>query len=219
MKTRYCVSALATAALLSMACRTEQPKLAPAEEAPAPAAVKVQAPDKFIAVFKTTQGDFAIEVHRDWAPHGADRFYRLVKEGYYDGVPFFRAIDGFMVQFGISSDPELNAKWREDRIPDDPPAGQSNRRGFVSFATSGPNSRTTQVFINFGDNSRLDGMGFTPFGVVLRGQNVVDSFYKGYGEGAPRGRGPDQGRLQAEGDAYWRKEFPKLDSVKKAFIE
>lgn len=183
----------------------------------APEKATAQAPKTFEARFATTQGDFAVEVRRDWAPRGADRFYNLVKLGYYDGAAFFRAIEGFMVQFGISGDPSVNAKWREARIPDDPQAGQSNRRGFLSFAMAGPDTRTTQLFINYGDNSRLD-KDFRPFGKVVRGMEVVEKLYKGYGEGAPRGRGPDQTRLQTEGDAYLKKDFPKLDYIKTARI-
>jgi peptidyl-prolyl cis-trans isomerase A (cyclophilin A) len=176
-------------------------------------------PEVYKAKFTTTKGDFVIEAHRAWAPKGADRFYELVKGGYFDGVPFFRAIDGFMVQFGISSDPAANKTWSEARIQDDPAAGQSNERGKVTFATSGPDSRTTQVFINYGNNSRLDSMGFTPFGQVVEGMTVVDSFYKEYGEGAPRGPGPNQDLLQNQGAAYWKASFPKLDSVKSAKIQ
>jgi len=157
-------------------------------------------------------------VHRDWSPNGADRFYNLVKNGFFNDARFFRVIDGFMVQFGISGNPDLSAVWREARIPDDP-VKQSNTRGMVSFATAGPGTRTTQVFINFGDNAGLDGQGFSPFGQVVSGMDVVDSFFKGYGEGAPRGQGPDQGRVQTEGNAYLITDFPKLDYVKKATIE
>ena len=129
-----------------------------------------------------------IEVHRDWAPNGADRFYELVKSGYYTDVAFFRVINGFMVQFGISGDPALDSEWRAKPISDDS-VKASNSRGTVTFAMAGPNTRTTQVFINFVDNSRLDSMGFSPFGKV-RDMSTVDALYSGYGEGAPRGRGP-----------------------------
>jgi peptidyl-prolyl cis-trans isomerase A (cyclophilin A) len=184
-----------------------------------PAAATDRAPDTFKAKFATTKGDFVIEVHREWSPNGADRFYNLVKRGYYDNTKFFRAIEGFMVQFGIHGDPAVNAKWRNATIPDDPPK-QSNKRGFVTFAKSGmPNSRTTQIFINYVDaNAKLDAMGFAPFGQVVQGMDVVDGLYKGYGEGAPGGRGPAQGRVQGEGNAYLEKEFPQLDGVKKAEI-
>lgn len=157
-------------------------------------------------------------MHREWAPNGADRFYNLVKSGFYNDARFFRVIDGFMVQFGISGNPDLSAVWREARIPDDQ-VKQSNTRGTVTFATAGPNTRTTQVFINFGDNAGLDGQGFSPFGKVVSGMDVVDAFFKGYGEGAPRGRGPNQGLVQQQGNAYLITQFPKLDYIKKATIE
>lgn len=182
-----------------------------------PAALSEQAPATYKARFDTTKGTFVIEVHRAWAPRGADRFYNLVKNGFYDDVRFFRVLDGFMAQFGINGDPALMAKWRVARIPDDPVA-QSNRRGMISFATSGPNSRTTQVFINYGDNSNLDGIGFAPFGRVVSGMDVVDGLYAEYGEGAPNGRGPDQRRMQMEGNAYLKQNFGKLDYIEKATI-
>jgi peptidyl-prolyl cis-trans isomerase A (cyclophilin A) len=161
---------------------------------------------------------FGVEVHRDWAPNGADRFYNLVKMGFFDDTRFFRAVDGFMVQFGLSGDPSVSAKWQQANIPDDPVA-QSNKPGFITFAqTAMPNSRATQVFINTVDNARLDGMRFAPFGQVVSGLDVVKSLYTGYGEGAPSGAGPDQGRIQAQGNAYLDKGFPKLDSIKHAEI-
>ncbi|MBI3326626.1 MAG: peptidylprolyl isomerase [Nitrospinae bacterium] len=174
-------------------------------------------PAAFKAKFETSKGDFLVEVHRDWAPHGADRFYNLVKNGFYDDVRFFRVISGFMAQFGISGDPKASAIWREERIPDDP-VKQSNTRGFITFAMAGPNTRTSQLFINYGDNSRLDGQGFPPFGQVIEGMDVVDQLYAEYGEGAPNGRGPSQARIQQEGNAYLTSQFPKLDSIKKATI-
>ncbi len=174
------------------------------------------APKEYAAKLETTKGDVIIDVQREWAPKGADRFYTLIKEGFYDDVAFFRVIDGFMAQVGISGDPALNEKWSDDKIEDDP-VKKSNTRGMVSFATSGPDSRTTQFFINFGDNSRLDGMGFAPIGKV-RDMTAVEALHAGYGEGAPRGQGPSQPRLQAEGNPYLKKEFPKLDYIKKAAI-
>ena len=183
-----------------------------------PAALNEPAPATFKAKFDTSKGVFVIEVTRAWAPQGADRFYNLVKNGFFDNTRFFRVIPNFMVQFGISGDPALNSKWRVARIPDDKPA-QSNTRGMVTFATSGPNARTTQVFINFKNNSRLDPLGFAPFGKVVSGMNVVDALNGEYGEGAPDGRGPDQMRLQAEGNAYLAKDFPRMDFIKKATIE
>ena len=184
---------------------------------PANPAFSAQAPDSFRAKFETSAGDFVIAVHRRWAPLGADRFYNLVRSGYYDDVRFFRVISGFMVQFGIHGDPSVAAAWRDRRIADDP-VRRTNLRSFVSFATAGPGTRTTQVFINFGSNDQLDGMGFAPFGQVVEGMDVVDKLYAGYGEGAPRGRGPDQGRLQAEGNAYLQRAFPRMDYIKRATI-
>ena len=182
-----------------------------------PASLNEKAPDVYKAKFDTSKGVFIIEVHRDWAPNGADRFYNLVKNGFYDNVRFFRVISGFMVQFGINGNPALSAKWREAQIPDDP-VKASNTRGMITFATAGPNTRTTQVFINFANNSMLDGQGFAPFGQVVSGMNVVDAINAEYGEGAPRGRGPDQGRLQREGNAYLAQGFPRMDFVKKATL-
>ena len=157
-------------------------------------------------------------VNRDWAPLGADRFYMLVKSGFYDGARFFRVMPGFVVQFGIARDPALNAKWHKANLPDDP-VKQSNRRGTVSFATDGPNTRTTQVFINLANNARLDKKGFAPFAAVTQGMEAVDQFYSGYGEGAPMGAGPSQTRAEAEGNTYFEREFSKLDYIKKATIE
>jgi peptidyl-prolyl cis-trans isomerase A (cyclophilin A) len=183
-----------------------------------PAALKEQAPPVYRVDFDTSKGPFVIEVHRDWAPNGADRFYNLVKNGFYDNARFFRVIEGFMVQFGVNGDPKISAVWRDARIKDDP-ARISNKRSFVTFATAGPNTRTTQVFVSYGDNSNLDSQGFTPFGQVISGMKVLDSMYSGYGEGAPRGLGPDQSKLQAEGNAYLASKFGNLDYIKKATIE
>jgi peptidyl-prolyl cis-trans isomerase A (cyclophilin A) len=182
-----------------------------------PAALTEQAPATFNANFDTSKGLFVVTVHRDWAPNGADRFYNLVKNGFYDDVRFFRVIDGFMAQFGIHGNPAVSSAWRGANIKDDP-VKQSNKKGFVTFATAGPNTRTTQLFINLADNAPLDKQGFAPFGEVTKGMDVVDKIYNGYGEGAPRGRGPDQGRLQSEGNAYLAKEFSKLDYIKTATI-
>lgn len=175
-----------------------------------------QAPDVFRVRFETTEGDFVVEVHREWAPIGADRFYNLVKIGYYDEVTFFRVLDNFMAQFGIHGDPKVAAVWQYAQIPDDP-VTQSNKRGMVTYAKTGaPNSRTTQLFINYKDNSMLDGQGFAPFGKVVEGMSVVDGLYSKYGEGAPSGMGPSQGRAQSEGNRYFRREFPDLDHIKTA---
>jgi peptidyl-prolyl cis-trans isomerase A (cyclophilin A) len=178
-----------------------------------PAKLKEVAPATYRVNFDTTAGTFVVEVTRAWAPNGADRFYNLVKHGYYNGNRFFRIVPNFIVQFGINGDPQIQAPWREANIPDDP-VTQSNKRGTLTFATRpGPNNRTTQLFINFRDNSGLDGRGFAPFGQVVSGLEVVDKINAEYGEG------PDQGRLQAEGNAYLTKSFPRLDYIKQATIE
>ena len=177
------------------------------------------APDTYEVLFETTQGNIVIEVQRSWAPLGADRFYNLVKMGYFTDVAFFRAIKGFMTQFGIHGDPKVAQMWRNARIQDDP-VTQSNMRGYITFATSGKHSRTTQLFINTNDNNNLDAMGFSPFGKVSEtkggGMKVMDALFMGYGEGAPRGRGPNQMYIQQKGNEYLKEKFPKLDYIKKA---
>ncbi len=212
--TRIIVAVLA--ALLCAACASQA--LSQAGNLGNPAALNEKAPANFKARFDSSKGVFVVQVQRDWAPNGADRFYNLVKNGYFDNARFFRVISGFMVQFGIHGDPAIAAPWRTARIPDDQ-VRQSNKRGFITFATSGPNSRTTQVFVNFADNSGLDRQGFAPFGQVTSGMDVVDKLYSGYGEGAPSGNGPDQSRIQREGNAYLSKFFPSLDVIRKASIE
>jgi peptidyl-prolyl cis-trans isomerase A (cyclophilin A) len=183
-----------------------------------PSALTEKAPDTFKAKFDTSKGAFIVEVHRDWAPLGSDRFYNLVKNGYYDDCRFFRVIDGFMAQIGMNGNPAVQSAWTSARLQDDP-VKQSNKKGYVTFAHAGPNSRTTQFFINYGDNSSLDRQGFPPIGQVTSGMDVVEKLYSGYGDGPPRGRGPSQGQITAEGNAYLMKDFPKLDYVKKATIE
>ena len=177
-----------------------------------PAALKDVAPAEFRASFDTSAGPFVVLVHRAWAPKGADRFYNLVKYGFFDGCRFFRVLPGFMVQFGINGDPVVQEPWREANITDDPP-NQSNRRGTIAFAAqSRPNTRTTQVFVNFKDNAFLDSQGFTPFGEVVSGMEAVDKINALY-----RDR-PDQGLIQQRGNAYLVEQFPNLDYVKKATI-
>jgi len=179
-----------------------------------PAQLNERSPETFRAKFATSKGDFIIEVMRSWSPNGADRFYNLVKNGYYDDCRFFRVIDNFMVQFGINGDPSLNQVLYQAQIPDDP-VRESNKRGYVTFAMTGqPNSRTTQIFINYTDNSFLDGQRFAPFGTVIEGMNVVDSFFSEY-QGVPS---DNQQQIQTRGNAYLNKEFPKLDYVKTASI-
>ncbi len=213
---RRSILTLAPALLVAALLPAASPALAQSPLAN-PAALNAKAPATYKAKFDTSKGTFVIEVHRAWAPRGADRFYNLVKNGFYDNVRFFRVLGGFMAQFGINGDPALTAKWRQARIPDDP-VKMSNTRGTITFATAGPNTRTTQVFINFGDNSALDRQGFAPFGKVVSGMKVVDSLYAGYGEGAPQGNGPDQGKIQMEGNRYLKAHFKRLDYVKKATI-
>ncbi len=205
------VAALALAATATLSGQADVAKLRN------PAALTQPAPATFRANFDTSKGPFVVEVHRDWAPQGADRFYNLVANGFFDDVRFFRVIEGFMAQFGIHGNPTVQSAWRNAQIKDDP-VKQSNKRGYVVFATAGPNTRTTQLFINFGDNTGLDKQGFAPFGQVVSGMDVVDKIYNGYGEGAPRGKGPDQGRIQKEGNAYLSKEFPRRDFIKSATI-
>jgi peptidyl-prolyl cis-trans isomerase A (cyclophilin A) len=185
-----------------------------------PSALNEKAPDAFRVKFETSKGDFVVEVNRTWAPNGADRFYNLVKNGFYDEVRFFRVIRQprpFMAQFGIHGDPAVSAVWRGASIPDDP-VKESNKRGMLTFATAGPNTRTTQLFINYTDNTFLDGQGFSPLGKIVEGMDVVDGLYAEYGEGAPRGRGPDQSKVQNEGNKYLAAQFPQLDFIKKATV-
>jgi peptidyl-prolyl cis-trans isomerase A (cyclophilin A) len=184
---------------------------------PRSAEMTAESPATYSVKFETTKGDFVVEVHRDWAPKGADRFYNLVRHGYYDGCRFFRVLPGFVAQFGINGDPAVNAIWKNQQIRDDP-VKETNARATISFATGGPNSRTTQVFINFRGNESLDGMGFSPFGKVSTGMEVVDGLHAGYGEGAPRGTGPRQDLIQSEGNKYLDENFAKLDYIKKATI-
>lgn len=177
-------------------------------------------PANYKVLFTTSKGDFTVQVNRDWAPKGADRFYELVKSGFYDDARFFRVIRNprpFMAQFGINGDPGVNAKWTNANIEDDP-VKEHNTRGKITFATAGPNTRTTQLFINYADNSRLDAQGFSPFGEVVSGMEVVDQLYADYGEGQPSGMGPDQERIEKEGNAYLAKNFPNLDYIKTARV-
>jgi peptidyl-prolyl cis-trans isomerase A (cyclophilin A) len=176
-----------------------------------PSELKAKAPEVYDVRFSTTKGDFVVEVIRSWAPLGADRFYNLVKHGFYDDAAFFRIVPGFVVQFGLSADPTVNRAWHDANIKDDP-VTQSNKVAYLTFATAGPNTRTTQVFINLGDNSGLDRQGFAPFGRVTSGMDVVQNLYSGYGER------PDQGAITNQGKVYVEKNFPKLDTIKSATI-
>ncbi len=219
---------LATLAVLMMALmvlgtgtifadETQEHKITKAEESNAllhPEKATLTAPASYTVKVVTTAGDFVIEVKKEWAPNGADRFYNLIKIGYYDDTAFFRVVDGFMAQIGFHGDPEVNKLWRSARFDDDPIV-KTNTRGMVTFAMTGqPNSRTTQFFINYGNNTYLKKHGkFAPFGKVIEGMDIVNDLYSGYGEGAPQGKGPSQGRIATEGNAYLQKDFSKLDYI------
>ncbi len=181
-----------------------------------PAQLTETAPEKFQAKFETSKGEFVVDVTRAWSPNGADRFYNLVKNGGYDNCRFFRVVKNFMVQFGINGDPKISAEWRRANIPDDKPAGEnkkSNLRGYVSFATAGPNTRTTQLFINYGNNAFLDSQGFTPFGMADKeGMTIIDAI------NGENGESPDQSQIQMKGNAYLQASFPNLDYIKTATI-
>ena len=202
--------ALVPLLLLLVGCRVHPVRLK------LPASLQDQAPATFQAVFTTSQGDFTIEVHRDWAPHGADRFYNLVRSGFYEGARFFRVVEKY-VQWGLPADPELAKAWRYTGIVDDV-VTQSNTKGRISFAAAGPNTRTTQVFFNRIDNVNLDRLGFAPFGEVVAGADVLQKMHGGYGEGAPRGKGPDQAKIRLEGEAYLVREFGQLDRLVRARV-
>ncbi|MDQ4080833.1 MAG: peptidylprolyl isomerase [Gemmatimonadota bacterium] len=197
--------------LIAIACSADSPQQRSDSATGAQAAATTPAPDSFRVAFETTRGNFAIDVYRAWSPRGADRFHDLVNTGYFTDIAFFRVIPGFVAQFGMHGDPGVNRQWENKSIPDDPVA-QSNARGTIVFATSGPNTRSNQFFINYADNTRLDGMGFSPFGRVVEGMSVVDSIYAGYGET------PDQTRIAAQGNAYLQQRYPRLDYIKSASL-
>jgi len=177
-----------------------------------PSSLTATAPAEFDVKFTTTKGDITFHLTRSWAPHGVDRFYNLVRAGFFTNVAFFRVVPGFMAQFGMNGDPNVTRAWMQASIPDDP-VKQSNKRGFLTFAATGaPNSRGTQLFINFKDNSFLDAQRFAPIGEVMEGMNVVDSIYSGYGES------PDQGAITSQGKAYLDSKFPKLDKILSAKV-
>lgn len=205
------LAVVAAAVLLALgagACRGAGSAL----RAPDPAALEKAGPDSFVVTFTTSKGPFDVLVRRRWAPRGADRVFHLANAHYYDGVRFFRVVKGFVAQFGMHGDTAVGAAWRGRRFPDDS-VRTANLRGRVTFASAGPNTRTTQLFINLADNLRLDPLGFAPVGEVTTGMDIVELLHAGYGEGAPRGKGPDQGRITREGNAYLARDFPALDSV------
>ena len=176
-----------------------------------PTTLTAKAPDVYEVTFKTTAGDFVVQVTRAWAPLGADRFYNLVKHGFFTDAAFFRVMPGFMVQFGLSANPAVNKVWNKAPIKDDP-VTQSNHAGYLTFATAGPNTRTTQLFINYAENAPLDGQGFAAFGKVTTGMDAVQKIYSGYGES------PDQAMITDQGKAYLDKNFPKLDHIISATV-
>ncbi len=207
-----------TAAIFLLVCGAAlaQTKSGGAKKGPAtnllePSTLTAMAPETFQAKFTTTKGEFVVQVMRAWAPMGADRFYNLVRAGFYTDAAFFRVLPGFMAQFGLSARPDVSQAWLRANLSDDP-VTQSNTRGRITFATAGPNTRTTQLFINFGDNSRLDGLGFAPFGEVVQGMEVVDQINSEYGEQ------PDQTSIRTEGKSYLDQNFPKLDRILSASI-
>lgn len=214
---------LAVGACMAMtACSSSKETKETKSEAPAkeeaPVAKKVQVPDVYKVNLDTSKGAVVIEIHRDWAPIGADHLYELVQAKFYDGDRFFRVLRNFVVQFGLNGDPEMNSRWAHASLPDDP-VKEHNDKGTLTFATAGPATRTTQLFINLKDNHELDSQGFAPFGKVVSGMDVVESLYAGYGEGAPQGGGPDQSLIESRGNEYLIQHFPKLDYIKTATIE
>jgi peptidyl-prolyl cis-trans isomerase A (cyclophilin A) len=205
----------AVACLLLVACSPPNES----KKAEAPAVAKNEPPpDVFRVNLDTSKGPVAIEVRRDWAPRGADHFYALVKTGFYDGNRFFRVVRNFVVQFGISGDPQLNRLWADASLPDDP-VKQSNVKGTLTYAQLGPNSRSTQLFINLKDNKALDKQGFAPIGKVISGMDTVERLYSSYGEMAPRGQGPDPSQIEVQGNAYLEEHFARLDYINKATIQ
>jgi peptidyl-prolyl cis-trans isomerase A (cyclophilin A) len=216
MRPRHLAPLLLAALIVLGACTRTPPLLHVTSDN-----VRMTAPDSFLVRYVTSKGPFDVMYHRDWAPIGNDRVYYLTRAKFYDGTRFFRVVDKFVAQWGMSGDTAVGAAWRPLRIADDP-VKASNVRGTVTFASGGKNTRTTQLYINFRDNTRLDTASsgpYPPIGKVVKGlTEVVDSLYSGYGEGAPRGKGPEQGRIAREGNAYLAKEFPKLDSIVTARI-
>ena len=205
------ILAVLSLATIAIACTKDSSMQRSDSTVPGPSSAAPVAPDSFRAAFETTRGDFVVDVIRAWSPRGADRFHELVDAGYFTDIAFIRVLPGFVAQFGMHGDPAVNRRWEANPIPDDPVV-QSNTRGTIVFATSGPNTRRNQFFINYSDNMRLDGLGFSPFGRVVEGMSVVDSIYAGYGET------PDQARVATEGNAYLKRGFPQLDYIKSAKI-
>lgn len=212
--------ALLASTLILAACGGGEPETPAQAPNPLmrPQRLTATAPDQFRVRFETNVGEFVVEVHRAWAPLGADRFYNLVTNGFYDDVRIYRVIENFMAQWGLNGDPYVNQAWKAAYIVDDP-VTQSNSRGRVSFAKGGLHTRTTEVFVSFKDNASLDDTGFAPFGEVVEGMDVVDAFHAAYGDGPPRGEGPYAAMVQARGNAYLDEEFPELTRIVRATVE
>ena len=200
---------LAFVAALAGCSTSEPPKPAAKQDTPAP--------DVFRVNLDTSKGPVVIEVHKDWAPIGAQHLYELVNRGYYDGNRFFRVTHAY-VQWGVNGDPQISGLWSTANLRDDP-VKESNVRGVVSYAKRGPNTRTTQLFINMKDNTDLDKQGFAPIGKVVSGMDAVESFYSSYGDMPPRGQGPDPSKIETLGNSYLESQFPRLDFIKKAVIQ
>jgi peptidyl-prolyl cis-trans isomerase A (cyclophilin A) len=222
MRRLFLLSSCMALAAVSLVAQAPAPKPAarPAAAGPNrllnPAALTAKAPETFKVKFDTTKGPIVIDVHRDWAPKGADRFYNMVRAGYFSGVRFFRVIPNFMAQFGINGDPAVNAAWEKTRLLDDPPNMQHNVRGMVTYGTTGqPNSRGTQLFINYKDNSYLDAQGFVPIGQVVEGMEAADMLNSEYGAAAQN----DQGTIVTQGNKFLQSKYPKLDYIKTATVE
>lgn len=205
------VATVLSLCMITVGCSKDTSQQRSDSAAPAPSSTAPAASDSFRVAFETTRGNFVVDVFRAWSPRGVDRFHELVNAGYFTDIAFIRVLPGFVAQFGMHGDPAVNRRWEGSPILDDAVV-QSNNRGTIVFATSGPNTRGNQFFINYGDNARLDGMGFSPFGRVVDGMSVVDSIYAGYGET------PDQARVGTEGNAYLKRQFPRLDYIKSAKI-
>src|SRR5437667_5705213 len=209
--TRAPAALLLACTVSALACsRRDAPPRRPERETAAPPSAP-PVPDSFLVALTTSRGPVSVVVHRSWAPRGADRFYALVHGGFYDGARFFRVVRGFVVQFGLPADPQLGRAWSSQLLPDDP-VRHPNRRGTVAFASAGPNTRTTQLFINLADNVRLDGLGFSPIGQVVEGLEVADGLYGQYGER------PSQDSIRLQGDAYHKRAYPNLDQIRTARI-
>jgi peptidyl-prolyl cis-trans isomerase A (cyclophilin A) len=233
MNRKFSSLALLVAASLAGGCGGGEPKegQAPPQEAaqaapavdPAsplltPEQLTETAPETYRVRFETSVGALVVQVNRAWSPNGADRFYNLVKNGYYDDTRFYRVVDGFMAQFGLKGNPPIDKAWRDATFPDDP-STESNKRGRITFAHAGPGTRTNQVFFNFKDNTHLDPSGFTPFGEVVEGLDVMDKIYSGYGELPPAGNGPDYAKAWVQGNKYLDENFPEMTKIISATLE